>query len=89
MYCETMTIHGMLTDLHNLHHNATAGVPGANDFLVKAGLARVNRRTGWYDATPTGRAVIAASIRDDTIECVWNLGQCEEQARKRYADLSA
>ena len=67
-YVPTLTVAGMVNDLHTLYHNATAGRPGANSYLIRAGLARINRSTGWCDATPAGRELIAAGIHDGTID---------------------
>lgn len=72
VYADTMTVAGMVRDLHDAHHNAAGPACG---YLVKAGLMRVNRRTGWYDTTPAGRALIMAGLRDGTIpSCEW--GTC-------------
>ena len=77
-YNRTLTVAGMVSSLHELYHNATAGV--ANDYLLRTGLARKNRSTGWYDATPAGRMLIEAGFRDGTLEgCV----MCEDLGIER------
>lgn len=71
----TMTVAGIAREVHDIHHNAAATTPGSYDFLLRTRLIRKNARTGWFDSTPAGRELIAAALRDGTIErCVW--GTC-------------